>query len=341
MAYVDPFESQGYYGAQGFIPNQNNGDWLWQAGAPTWARLLGPEWITPGGPASSDPSSLEDLFLMGSDTDATKARAVESSGIGADFTPTAPIATLMGSDNDFIGDPNKAPEQTQILLDDDKALGGYFKGGGSWINTKNPNQKIEYSPQGGYRQYEDKTKLAGQIAKGVVMAGLAAGFGGAGAALGGMSGLGAAGTGAMAGGAAALPGAMAGGFNTGDWGNAATGIGLGALSGGVGSYASTPLQKSLLGAAVNTAGKAATGQQINAQDTLATLAGSLGGQYLGGYAQDAAGGGMLGEIAKGATTGLSSSTIKALLSGKTPEQQRMIMALISGAGGGAVKGLRI
>jgi hypothetical protein len=296
--YVDPFAYQGYYGAQGFIPGKDNGDWVWHGDTPTWAMNFN-SGFTPE--PTQDPSEMDILRLP--------------------------------SENPQ--EPKQLSQDEQIAKDMQDYLSNYYKGGGYWTSEKDLNTNIEYSPQGGYRQWSDNPTMAGKIMSGVTMAALGAMTGGAAYAAAPAA------VAAAAGGAgAALPNAMRGGLNTGDWGQAATGIGLGALGGAAGGYfGNSPLAKGLIGTGVSAAGKALSGQDINTKDLLSNLVSNIGSSYIGNYVGDATGGGMLGDIAKGVSGGLSKEAIKSLLLGKTPEQQKVILALLGSTSNGILKNI--
>jgi len=170
------------------------------------------------------------------------------------------------------------------------------------------------------------------------MAAMAAMTGGAlGPALGAAMGSTAAGT-AAAGAVGALPGALRTGLNGGSWTNALGGIATGALGsylgGTYGGSMGLPsnVGKGLIQGGVNMAGKAAMGQDVDWLSGLAGIASGIGGGYIGDAAQSASGAtGLLGDIIKSGVGGLSSSTIQSLLQGKTPDEQQMIMTLLSSA----------
>ena len=304
--YVDPWAFQGYYGAQGFIPGQNNGDWSWNAGAPTWAMFLG-------------------------------------LGAGQANNQEQPFDPLVGYEN---ATPERVLTQDeQASVDVSDYLSNYFgEGSGYWTNNKAPNTSIEYSPVGGYRQWSDNPTMAGKIMSGVTMAALGAMTGGAGAALGGAAGS----AGALAGQAlgAAIPSTMQTGLTTGDWnkalingGTSALGSYLGGTYGkdlnslfGIGSDSALKgLGSSVINAGTSALGRSALGQPIDGQSILSNIVSNLGSSYIGGVANDAVGGGMLGNLAQGTTGGLSKTTLNALLQGKTPTEQQIIMSLLMGA----------
>lgn len=252
--YEDPWAWQGYYGAQGFIPGQSNKDWTWHEGSPTWAMNFN-SGFTPE--PTQDPSEMDILRLPGEN----------------------------------IEKPKKLSEDDQAIKDMQDYLSNYYKGGGYWTSEKNPITNIEYSPQGGYRQWSDNPTMAGKIMSGVTMAALGAMTGGAALAA-APAGLGAIASGALAGAATGVPNAMRVGLNTGDWGRAGMSVGLGALGGGVmgglGTYGSSlgipqdnPVVNTALKLGTNMAKSAISGQDSR-KSGLSAIANSVIGSGIKG-----------------------------------------------------------
>jgi len=213
---------------------------------------------------------------------------------------------------------------------------GWYMGADQAQNNPGWTNKDAYE-----RQVNDvitgKTGVS-RYAPAVAMAAMAAMTGGAlGPALGAAMGSTAAGT-AAAGAVGALPGALRTGLNGGNWTNALGGIATGALGsylgGTYGGSMGLPsnVGKGLIQGGVNMAGKAAMGQDVDWLSSLSGIASGIGGGYIGDAAQSASGAtGLLGDIIKSGVGGLSSSTIQSLLQGKTPDEQQMIMTLLSSA----------
>jgi hypothetical protein len=306
------------WSGRGFIPGQDNGDWKWQP----WAgALLGLD------------------SRMAVDRREAAANAYENAG-RYEFNPNA------GGDsglNNYAFNPmfdapieqRKTYDQLHPMTEDDKWLSDIAgslnpKGSGTWFNDKDPYNGLDYRPTTGYnmtaydsaptgmRKYMPALTMAvmGAMSGGAAMAAMPAGAGALGSA--------------AAGAASAAPSAMRSGLNTGDWGNALTSLGMGALGGGLSTFGTNPLTKGLINAGVSTAGKAATGQKVDGTSILSDLVSGVGSNYLGNYAGNAAGGGLLGDIVKGTTGSLSNAAIKSLMEGKTPSEQEMIMRLLSG-----------
>ena len=298
--YVDPWAYQGYYGAKGFIPSQDNGNWSWVEGAPAWAADFS---------SGFTPQQEQE--------------------------PSGELAALFGG----MPTEQKLSEEDQLTKDAHTQFNDYFsEGSGYWTNKKAPNTTIEYSPNGGYRQWSDNPTLAGKIMSGVTMAALGAMTGGAGNALGGLAGQAV---------GAALPTTMQTGLSTGDWGKALINGGtsaLGSYLGGTygkdlnslfGISSTGPLKglgSSLINAGTSAAGRAALGQPINGQNILSNIISNLGSSYIGNAAGEAVGDGVLGEIAKNVTGGISKETLKSLLQGKSPNEQQIIISLLMGIG---------
>ena len=199
------------------------------------------------------------------------------------------------------------------------------KGSGSWQqydeNGVPYGYSLGYSPLTGFTAEEKEKglkfspeKWMPQLTKAVL--GAITG-GAAGVAFG--AGAGAASTAAAEAGGSALANTAVNGFSTGDWNSAlksgltsGLGSGLGSLYGGdvnnlFGLSNKSGFGSGIIKSGIGLGGNALSGKPLDWQSALANLVTTTGGNYLGGLAKETVGGGLLGNVAQGATKGLLSS----------------------------------
>jgi len=296
----------GYY-SRGFVPGQDNGEWKWNDGILSRGMLMDAQYN----------NSLEEAAKNHTDVD---------SAWNAFRSPDQWENNFTDSGYGFSTQPTKD-------FGDELLEFSARPGAGYWEHPQY-DANLRYTKEGGYYTADDLEKLAGNPEKWapqLTMAVMGAMSGGAASAAAVSAGASSGGVLAgIAGGAgAAIPSAMNTGLNTGDWGKAATSVGLGALGGGLTPY-TTSLSKSLgassqlantLGRGlssgiVNTAGQALSGNPIDWKSSLGNVIANMGSSYLGNLASGAVDG-RGGDILGGAVGGFSGNALKNILQGKS------------------------
>jgi len=329
-------ESIEKYLGYGFVPGQNNKDWIWTSGRP------GDDTVLP-------------------DTSVDENTGMRTTNYG--YVPAMTDAERFhaGYAEDGWGkiqqDANRDPNGYKVVQNRDGTSTAHFNSGktvddwgknsakytgGYWLNSNGSNRGVTYNPSIGFGESDFDHAATGfnKWMPGITLGVLGGMFGGAGAALGGAAGSTGAAVGQAIGGA--LPSTIATGAQTGDWGKALGTGAVSALGGGLAGMYGGDLSKlmnmspsaaqGLIKAGVGLAGNGLMGKEVNWKDALTNATSGTLAPIMGNFAGEAVGGD-LGKVVGGAATKFTGSALNNILKGKDLDIGTAISTLQGAAGG--------